>query len=119
MEADDHMMSLYKQMKDNDRLIKQEAAPDPDTKAKAFREKIERMMQDYRKYCADMQMETWLNEYGNQDYHLEKQKNPKRLHKNIVVIKDPGLTSRFFDVLTWWKVRIRTYIDGLQIANTM
>jgi hypothetical protein len=102
--VDDHMMSLYQQMKDNDRINNQEKVNDPDKSEREFREKMERMIVDYRQHCVGMDMETWLNEYGNEEYQSVRSKKPKEIESRIIEIKDPGYTSKFFNVLTWWKV---------------
>jgi uncharacterized protein YnzC (UPF0291/DUF896 family) len=95
------MMTLFQQLEE--RISKIAVLPDPDKTAQEFREKIERMMEDYRKFCNEMHMIKWLDEYGNDLYRSEKLKNPKELERRTRM-KDPGYTSKFFDVLTWWRV---------------
>jgi hAT family C-terminal dimerisation region len=102
--VDDHMLSLFQQMIDNDRNNRSETTDDPDKSARDFRHQIESMVQDYRKYCTPMQIESWLKEYGNDAYHKECQNNPKRLQHRITVMKDPEYTSKFFEVLSWWRI---------------
>jgi hAT family C-terminal dimerisation region len=113
--VDDHMMALYQQMQDDYRSANEARLPDPEMKVKEFRELMERKMLEYRLNCSEMDMENWLDENGNIEYFLEKTKNPKYL-KERLTIKDPGYTSKYFDVLKWWKLEGSVKYKELSVA---
>jgi hypothetical protein len=114
--VNDHMVSLFKQMQDNNRNSTEDENVDPDKTAREFRGRIERMVQDYRLHCSLMQMENLMNEYGNENYRKEKMKEENELTYRLTEIRDPGYTSKFFDVLTWWRVEGTIKFKELSIA---
>jgi hypothetical protein len=114
--VDDHMMALYTMMRDNDRINNQDQEPDPNKHRKEFKSKIKRQMDDYKEHCKMMNMEAWLDVYGNKNYLNEKAKNPLELKERINKIKDPGYIAKFFDVLTWWKVEGAIKFKQLSVA---
>jgi hypothetical protein len=113
---DDHFMALFQQMQDNDRIDQEKADPDPGKKTGDFRQRISRMMEEYRSHCANMHMVTWLDEHGNEAYHLEKEKNQAELEYCINIVKHPEYASKYFDVLTWWKVEGSKKFKELSLA---
>ena len=75
-----------------------------ETQLKELKEHITEMMKQYRRDCEKMDMTTWLDEHGNKKYEIEKKNNPNLLFIKISQGTDAGYTSRFFDVLKWWKI---------------
>jgi hypothetical protein len=62
-----------------------------------------------------MQMEVVLKEYGNETYHKDKEKIQDELLLRTT-IKDPGYTSKYFDVLMWWRVEGTIKFKELSVA---
>jgi hypothetical protein len=113
--VNDHMMLFFRQMQDNDQITTDKQTVDPDKNAKEFHDRIERMIQDYRQHCISMQMEVVLNKYGNETYHKDKEKIQNELSMRTT-IKDPGYTSKYFDVLMWWRVEGTIKFKELSVA---
>jgi hypothetical protein len=77
-------------------------------KKKELKEKISRNMEEYRDECTELNVSEWLELHGNEFYH-----NSKGKHNGIDYAKikenDVIYISKFFDVLTWWKVNEMKY----------
>jgi hAT family C-terminal dimerisation region len=109
-------MALFQQMQDNNRIDQKKADPDPGKKKGDFRQWNSRMMGEYCSNCANMHMVTWLDKHGNEAYHLEKWKNQIELKYCTNMVKHPEYASKYFDVLTWWKVEGSKRFKELSLA---
>ena len=66
-----------------------------------------------------MDIIAWLDANGNKAYELEKKNNGKLLALKITEGTDAGYTSKFFDVLQWWKLVGDKKYGELGIAATI
>jgi hypothetical protein len=116
--VNDHMMSLFKQMQDNNRHSTEEENVDPEKNAREVCGHMERMVQDYRLHCGLMQMKNLMNKYGNENYHKEKAKDQNELTLRLTEIRDPGYTSNFFNVLHGGGLKVQSSSKNLVLLLT-
>lgn len=104
-DIDEHTMLLYRQLQQEEVImeIQSESANYESAKIK-LKDRIVNMIKEYRQECQSMNMVQWLDENGNDNYQAEKINNSSVLYTKIGTFTDAGYTSRFFDVLKWWKL---------------
>jgi hypothetical protein len=71
-------------------------------KRKTLYETIQDQVITYVKYCSDMNMMLVLEQYGNEAYTKDQEKN--QINKSeITKYGDPVYVAKYFDLLLWWK----------------
>lgn len=119
-EIDDYTLMLYKQLQEDQVEVTLETETLMlDTQLTDLKDHITENMKQYRKDCEKMDMMSWLDEHGNKKYELEKKNNPNLLFIKIVQGTDAGYTSRFFDVLQWWKIVGENKYGELAVAASI
>ena len=74
-----------------------------DSKRTKLMENIKVQIEEYIRYCKALSIEEFLEEYGNDDYRLDKKKG-KINEKKLVRYEDALYANTYFDLGMWWNV---------------
>jgi hypothetical protein len=119
---DEHTKQLVRQLRTKGKLNvtvgSKEDNIDVDKTLKDYKKKLKNQLNTYREFWTsdDLNMITVLDEFGNDRYKMDKQKNEIN-YIMITLVKDAAYVGKYFDVLSWWRANQKVYPElGVRAA---